>query len=202
MDTLNQSSMGDALKRKHFYSLEEYEKIVANAREGERYEYADGEIIVLDEYTTDNHNQVVLNTATLLAAHYYPKACRVYTENVRLAIEQEKNYRQPDVMVTCSERDRNSRDAKRDPVILVEVLSPATSFTDLVEKVKLYQKIPTLAVYMIINPAKVWVGVYENISGQGFSPIVEYDTIDSRIELSAIGLTIPVESLYRMVEFT
>jgi Uma2 family endonuclease len=152
--------MGDAQKKNHYYTIEEYEALVRNAKEGERFEYANGQIIVMDEYTTKSHNRVVGNMYRLLINHYEPKGCSVYTENVRLKIENENTYRLPDVMVTCSERDALSEDIAQEPVLLVEVLS-TNAFTDLVEKVHLYKKIAALQAYIIINPAIVWVRVYQ-----------------------------------------
>jgi hypothetical protein len=48
--------MEDVPVKRHFYSVTEYEALVRDAKEGERYEYADGEIIRGEDYTTDWHN--------------------------------------------------------------------------------------------------------------------------------------------------
>ncbi len=134
--------MGDGLKSNHYYTIEEYEAIASQAKEGERYEYADGQIIPFnDEYTTTAHNQVVQNTADVLKAHFYPQGCRVYTENIRLVIDELRNHRLPDVMATCSDRDKQAKDHIIDPIVLVEVLSPATALNDLAVKADLYRKI-------------------------------------------------------------
>lgn len=198
-------SMGDALTNYHLnysrtdYTVEEYETIVQQAGEGKRYEYDNGKIIpFVNEYTTTDHNQIVLNTANLLINYYYPKGCRVYTENVRLIIEGERNHRLPDVLVTCSERDKNAKDAVYDARVVVEVLSPATSFTDLVKKAKLYKKIPSLVLYIIIKPDAVWVRVYERGNEGNFGER-EYESFDDIIELSSIGFNLEVRNLYRFV---
>ena len=98
--------MGDALLTKTFYSVEEYKALTRDSGEGERYEYADGQIIRCEEYTTGTLNQIVINCCHVLSDHFYPKGCRVYTKNVRLVIGDDEEYRLPDVMVTCSERDK------------------------------------------------------------------------------------------------
>ncbi len=100
--------MGDALKKNHRYSLEEYEALALNTREGERYEYVDGQLVVKDEYTTDEHNLVLLNIYRLLHTHFSPKGCKVFTENVRLALDAQNQFRLPDIMVTCSQRDKTT----------------------------------------------------------------------------------------------
>jgi Uma2 family endonuclease len=79
----------------------------------------------------------------------------VYTENVRLVIGNQDEFRLPDVLVTCSDRDKADNMSKRDPVLLVEVLSPATALQDLGSKLDAYREIPSLQAYLIINPAEV-----------------------------------------------
>lgn len=192
--------MGDAQKKNNFYTIEAYEAIAKNAKEGERYEYCDGEIIPFtDEYTTDDHNQIIQNTADSLKTHFYPQGCRVYTENVRLLIEDKMQYRLPDVMVTCSVKDKESKDAKREPILLAEVLSPSSAFTDLVEKVQVYQQIPSLQAYLILNSAKIWVRIYyRNMEGNWVQGS-DLDSTDQIAEISSLGLHIPVSKLYSFV---
>ncbi len=123
------------MAKNHYYKVEEYEQLCQNAEPGERYEYAGGEIIRMEAYTTNAHNIVVGNTAFLLRSVFRPQGCRVYTENARLIIDSdEKHQRLADVMVTCSERDKQLVDSSHEPVLLVEVLS-SNAFTDLGEKI-------------------------------------------------------------------
>jgi Uma2 family endonuclease len=185
--------MGDALKKNHRYSVEEYEALTRHAGEGERYEYADGQLVVKDEYTTDEHNLILLNIYRLLYAHFHPKGCKVFTENVRLAIDAHNQFRLPDVMVTCSPRDHASGDAKRDPLLLVEVLSASSSFVDLVDKVKAYKTIPALQAYLIVKPDKVWVRVYQRDAQGGWNE-TEYERKTEIIRLQ--DLHIPLQEVY------
>ncbi|MBD0257970.1 MAG: Uma2 family endonuclease [Cytophagales bacterium] len=194
--------MGDALLQNgHRYTIPEYEAIAQHARPGERYEYVRGELIPFtDEYTTDAHNQVVINACRLLGDHFYPKGCRVYTENVRLLINEGEEYRLPDVLVTCSERDRASRDAKRDPVVLVEVLSPATALQDLAVKADSYRKIASLQAYLIINPAQVWARLYQRRPTTGeWLPDQALTDLQAEFLVETLALSLPLADLYRFV---
>ncbi len=187
--------MGDALRRDHHYSVADYEALVLNAREGERYEYADGQLVVKDKYTTDEHNLVLLNIYRLLHAHFSPGGCKVFTENVRLSIQAQNQFRLPDVMVTCPERDKTSGDAKRDPLLLVEVLSASSAFIDLVDKVKAYKTIPALQAYLVVKPDKVWVRVYER-KAKGEWTEHEYETESDIITLQDLSLRL--QEVYAM----
>jgi Uma2 family endonuclease len=191
--------MGDAPRKKHFYSVAEYEALVRDAKEGERYEYVHGQIIRCEDYTTDRHNQIVLNCFQLLANHFYPQGCRVYTENVRLVIGEDDQFRLPDVMVTCSERDKTDPMRKRDPVILVEVLSPGTAMQDLGAKLDAYRRIDSLQAYLIVNPAEVWVRVYHRDAAGHWPSDQVYALLEDTIRLDASGLTLPLREVYRFV---
>ncbi|MBC7919618.1 MAG: Uma2 family endonuclease [Ferruginibacter sp.] len=170
--------MGSPQLNRPHYSVAEYESLAQSAKEGERYEYRDGILIsFLDEYTSADHNQVVQNAADLLKVHFYPRDCRVYTENVRLQVREDGEYRLPDVMVTCSPRDRESNDCKRDPVLLIEVLSPRTAIQDLAVKADSYRGLSTLLVYLVINPAETWVRVYARDENGGWLTDVAYTNI-------------------------
>ena len=60
----------------------------------------------------------------------------------------------PDVMVACVENPR-STNFRGEPLILVEVMSPATAGNDLREKLMAYTAILTLQHYLIVNQSKV-----------------------------------------------
>jgi Uma2 family endonuclease len=187
--------MGNALKGNQRYSVEAYEALAANAGEGERYEYADGQLVVKDEYTSDEHNLVLLNVYRLLHAHFGGRGCKVFTENVRLAIDAHTQFRLPDVMVTPSERDKTPGEAKRDPLLLVEVLSASSAFVDLVDKAKAYKTIPGLRAYLIVKPDKVWVRAYVR-DDAGTWTEREYESAGDVLSLGEVSL--PLREVYAL----
>jgi Uma2 family endonuclease len=192
--------MGDALKKTSYYTVEEYENLVQHAKPGERYEYADGQIIVLSEYTSNAHNAIIGNMYLLLRNHFRPKNCQVYTENVRLIIEGLQSHRLPDVMVTCAEIDKKAQDSVREPVLVVEVLSPATAMSDLGEKVSEYKKILSLQAYLIISQTKVWVRVYSrDEKSNQWLPENDYMHLSDTIQLNSLTLKMRLADIYEMV---
>lgn len=195
-----QLRMGDALlKTKAHYTFEEYEELVRNAREGERYEYYNGMVLPLEAYTTLPHNQVVQNAADVLKAYFYPKGCRVYTESVRLNVKKGIEYRLPDVMATHSQRDEQSRNEKRDPVVPVEVLSAATAFQDLGVKADSYQKIPSLQAYLIIDPQEIRVRLYERNAVGDWLIDRAFTRLTETFTIANLNLQVSLAELYRFV---
>ncbi len=191
--------MEDARLKKHFYSVAEYEALVRDAKEGERYEYVNGQIIRCEDYTSKSHNQLIMNCYRILADHFYPKGCRVYTENVQLVIGEDEEYRRPDVMVTCSKRDQEAPYQVKDPVVLVEVLSPGTAMQDLGSKLDAYRKIDSLQAYLIANPAQVWVRVYHRDAAGQWPADQVYARLEDSIQVDSLGLALPLRDVYRFV---
>lgn len=187
----SRNPMGKALETtKH--TLEEY----LNGPEAGRFEYYKGNIITCEEYTSINHNQIVLNVADALKAHFYPKGCRVYTQNIRLKVAEGEEYRLPDVMATCA--GPTSGFEITEPVVLVEVLSPSTAMTDLAVKADSYRKIQSLQAYLIINPNEIWVRVYERDKKGGWLTDVSYQQLSDTIQLG-IGFSLSIADLYKFV---
>ncbi len=123
------------------------------------------------------------------------KGCKVFTENVRLAIDEHTQFRLPDVMVTPSERDKTPGDAKRDPLLLVEVLSASSAFVDLVDKAKAYKTIPGLRAYLIVKPDKVWVRAYVRNEAGAWTER-EYESAGDVIALGELSL--PLREVYAL----
>jgi Uma2 family endonuclease len=114
-------------------------------------------------------------------------------------IGEEEQFRLPDVMVTCSERDKADPLTKRDPIILIEVLSPGTAMQDFGGKLDAYRRIDSLQAYLIVNPAEVWVRVYHRDAAGHWPPDQVYARLEDTIQLDAPGLALPLREVYRFV---
>jgi Uma2 family endonuclease len=153
----------------------------------------------MNDYTTLRHNQIVQNAADVLKAYFYPRGCRVYTENARLMVQEGNEYRLPDVVATCSERDMLSESMIQDPTMLVEVLSPGTAMEDLGSKPDSYRKIESLQAYLIIDPSKVWVRMYERNANGQWLPDQAFARLAETFTIANLNLRIPLAELYRFV---
>jgi Putative restriction endonuclease len=96
----------------------------------ERHEFVGGEVYAMAG-GDDRHTRVTLNVASL-GGYFYP-----------------------DVMVTCSAADHAQRQAKQEPALIVEVLSPSTRRYDLVENSFHYRQIPTMRDIVPIDVARM-----------------------------------------------
>ena len=115
-----------------------------------RHEFMRGEIFAMAG-GEDRNNTAALNLVFALRQHLRGSACRVYASDVKLRIDSADCYFYPDVMVTCSAADLEDRLIKREPVLVVEVLSASTAAFDRGEKFAAYRASPKLTEVLLVD---------------------------------------------------
>lgn len=115
-----------------------------------KHEFIRGEVFAMVGGVDRNYT-VALNLAILLRQHLRGTPCRVYGSDVKLRVDAADCFFYPDLMVTCSAADLRQRLIKREPVLVVEVLSPSTSGYDRGEKFADYRELPSLAEYLLVD---------------------------------------------------
>ncbi len=122
----------------------------------ERYEFIDGVIRMMVGGTAD-HNIIALKIASTLQAGLRGRPCRAFMENMK--VESGGLVMYPDVVATCAEVPRKG-DTVPEPLVVVEVLSRSTEGADRGAKWDAYQRIPSLAQYVLVAQDKLRVEVY------------------------------------------
>ncbi len=115
-----------------------------------RHEFVRGEVYMMAG-GEDRNNTVAGNLYMALRQHLRGSPCRVYASDVKLRVEAADCYFYPDVMVTCSAADLGDRLIKREPVLVVEVLSPSTAAFDRGAKFADYRELPGLVEYLLVD---------------------------------------------------
>ncbi|MDJ0618054.1 MAG: Uma2 family endonuclease [Calothrix sp. MO_192.B10] len=96
-------------------------------------------------------------------------------------------------------RDKESNEWVEYPCLIVEVLSPSTEAFDRGKKFTRYRQLSTLKEYVLIQSTEMSVDCFR-LNEQGlwvYYPYIAEDTLT----LESVGFSIPVESLYRQVNF-
>ena len=124
-----------------------------------RHEFVAGEVFAMAA-AGEAHVTLALNIAMQLRQHLAGSPCRTFITDMKLRVEASDAYYYPDVMVTCSKSDTADPMVKREPVLLVEVLSPSTAAHDRGEKFVAYRLLPSLQEYLLVNPATRRCDVY------------------------------------------
>ncbi len=181
-------------------SFPEYQALEEAAAPDVRYEFIDGLVYAMSGGTII-HNRLVGNIAFSLRDRFRNNGCQVLTENVKLEVRQDTRYVYPDVMVTCSERDWQASQLVKDPVLIVEVLSESTERKDLIEKVELYQSLPSLRAYIIVDQYSCWVRIYEKDPDGNWGAHHHLNRRDDILSLTVPAWQLPLEEMYRNVRF-
>jgi Uma2 family endonuclease len=118
-----------------------------------RHEYRQGLVYAIAG-SSDYHDEITLNLIEQLRAHLHnhpgEKHCEVRSGNMKVN-DADAFFYHPDAFVTCDPRDLNDRYIKRQPKLIVEVLSPGTAASDQGDKFRDYQQIEALQEYVLIS---------------------------------------------------
>ena len=181
------------LVKKH-YSFEEYWQMELQSEQ--RHEFIDGQIIAMPG-VTQNHNAVSLNLAVAFVALLNEADFKIFMEGVRLQIESKKDYTYPDFCVAQKEGNTGSDLIIKNPMLVVEILSPATKLYDQVDKFLRYKKLPSLQYYLLIDPDRVFVNLYQKQpDGQQWSSEL-YTLLTETIDLPLLQVSLSLQKIYR-----
>lgn len=174
--------MEPATAQSRHYTVEEY--FALEEASEERHLYYRGEIFAMSG-GLGTHNIVVQNCVIGLRNALRGKGCRVYAENIRLAVREGELYTYPDVMVTCHPDDSPEKIMMHHPVLIMEVLSPGTESHDRVWKFSRYTQLASLQHYLLVS-ANSWLVEWYRREPSGvwsFTPLASQDDVVTIPEL-------------------
>lgn len=170
---------------------EEY--LAWEATQETKYEYVDGEIIAMTGGTI-THARIYLNLYRALFPHLSQRGCEVFVSDAKVQDSKSKRYFYPDLVVTCSDDDKKNNKFIQYPKVIVEVLSPSTSYYDQGRKLKLYRQLPSLQEYILIDSQRISVEMYKRKTGKIWS--YSYYDLDETLTIPSIEFDCSVEMLY------
>lgn len=131
------------------FSIEEYLEIERGAEF--KSEYVDGRIVP-KVGASEPHNLIVTNSVAELGTQLKGRDCRVYSNDMRVDLCEQKLFAYPDVVVVCGKPSLSDerRDNLRNPMVIIEVLSESTEGYDRGIKFIKYRRIESLKEYLLI----------------------------------------------------
>ncbi|GAB4349859.1 MAG: Uma2 family endonuclease [Cyanophyceae cyanobacterium] len=169
-----------------YLSLEHQSPIRHEYRRGLVYAMAGG---------SDRHDRIISNLLTLLNLHLGDsRDCRFFGGGVKVNYKNQFYY-YPDAFVTFDSRDREDRQIKRHPKLIVEVLSPGTQTFDSGDKFDDYRQLNSLEEYVLIAQDRQTVEIRRRAADNTWQ-IAHYGPGD-RPALQSIRLDFPISDLYR-----
>jgi len=161
-----------------------------------RHEFVRGEVFAMAG-ATEAHVTVALNVAMSLRQQLAGTPCRTFITDMKLLVEATGNFYYPDVMVTCSAKDATDSLVKREPTLLVEVLSPSTAAYDRGEKFAAYRRLPTLREYLLVDLETRQCDLYRK-NDEGRWVLYPWEPAQD-VELASFGLRLTAVALWAEV---
>ncbi len=102
-----------------------------------------------------------------------------------------------DLAVTCTPPPRGDQ-LIRDPVLIVEILSPGTALYDRQTKVSDYRRVPSVQEILLIDSASIFAEVLRREGDRWITEIVRGP--QATLTLASIGLTAAMSDLYEGID--
>ncbi|MGZ0079666.1 hypothetical protein CWO84_08660 [Methylomonas sp. Kb3] len=175
---------------KPWMSVEDY--LAAELLSDIKHEYDAGELVAMSG-ASKNHERIKMSLARLLGNHLQGKPCEPFSSDVKVKIGQYLFY--PDAMVVCEDTSTHDYYAEA-PVLIVEVLSKSTRRRDETIKRRLYQTIPSLLEYVLIEQDIVDVEVCRRSEGW----VSNHYFLGDQARFESVDLTLDVAEIYQRVD--
>lgn len=168
-----------------------------------RHEFIDGEIYAMAG-ASPSHNRIVMNLSVSMFDPVNNKGCEIFGENQRLALEKvkDRDYLYPDISVVCDEPEftDDNPQALKNPILVIEVLSPSSQKFDSDEKFSLYRQIETFREYVLVWQDKAKIARYY-LNDDDIWEFSDATGQDSSILFKSIDCTLSLTDVYRRVTF-
>lgn len=153
----------------------------------QRHDYFRGEVLAMTGGTL-RHNQATLAAASTWKQHLKGSPCRVFSGDVKVAVNSSSHWFYPDVVVTCSAHDLHDLSAVQitEPILVLEVLSPSTAAYDRGEKFLSLQRLGSLQEYALLDAEAPRLELFRRNASERFEYFF-FEGTQSAVELHSIG---------------
>lgn len=146
---------------------------------------------------TRNHSQLCSNLVYELRRRLEGRSVSILPEAGLATVGNAVRY--PDVLVTETSGPGTDRLMPR-PIIVFEVVSPTSGRVDRMLKLREYRAVPSIRRYVVIDNLGPDIAVFSRQTDNG-NWIADALTADEVLALPEIGVSIPVNDLFRGVSF-
>lgn len=161
-----------------------------------KHEWLDGVVYDMSGGTID-HSGLTAQMIVLLGTLLRGKRCRVFDPNLGIRVIATGLFTYPDASIVCGslEKDPANRNAVTNPKVLVEVLSDSTEEYDRGEKFAHYQRIPSLAEYVLVSQHEPCIEVFRR-TATGKWELAQKALAGQTVVLKSIECVLSVDEVY------
>ena len=188
--------MNRAALKPHLISLEDFEEMLADAPEDERWELISGRVVRMMVGARWEHNRVVTNLTVALMNRFRAAGspCRTLTETFRLKEETPPSSLLPDVLVYCRLPPPEAT-YLTDATVIIEVLAKGTARRDREDKWAVYQTLPSLQHYVLVTRDSPHVETIDRIDGVWAGHRIA-DGLAATLALPGLDVEVPLSEVY------
>jgi len=165
-----------------------------------KHEYVGGEILAMTG-ASEPHNVIVVNLAIEIGTQFRGRPCRVYSNDMRVAVSPEGPFYYPDLVAVCAERQflDGERDSLVNPEVVVEVLSPSAEAFDRGMKFTHYGEIPSLREILFVAQDSVHIEHFVRREDEQWL-LTDHTGLEAVVELPAVGCRLELARVYDKVD--
>jgi Uma2 family endonuclease len=162
-------------------------------------EYLNGEIRPMPRVGRD-HILIMGNIGSELLGQLRGKPCDVFMARMRVLVRGTGLYTYPDVVVASTpvHCEHSEDDTLLIPMLIVEVLSPASEAYDRGEKFAHYRRLDSLREYVLVSQDQALVDRY--VRQGDLWVLSEISGLDAVLSLDAIGCAVRLADIYERVD--
>ncbi len=160
-----------------------------------KHEYVGGQLYAMAG-ASKQHVRIAGNFFNRLDDHLTDDECEPFISDMKVYVDETLFY-YPDVVVACDDPDPYYR---REPILIVEVTSPATERIDRHEKLPAYKNIKSLKEILFVSQARVQIEIHRRQPDGTWQTEMLTD-LNEELHLQSVGLTLCVSQVYRRVKF-
>jgi Uma2 family endonuclease len=165
----------------------------------EKHEYYAGEVFS-QAGGTRRHSLIGSNVLSEIRQLLKHRDCQVHGSDVRIHVEATGYQAYPDVSVACPPIEGFSEDVISNPILLVEVLSPATADFDRSGKFWHYRQIPSLKEYLVFWQDEARAE-QRTRNSEGLWLLRDVVGIEAVIQLASLDSPLAMKDVYDKVDF-
>ena len=179
-------------------TLERYLEI--ERAEEERHEFVDGEMVAMSG-GSPRHSIIGANISARIKAEKRGSGCVTFGPDLKVCVDQKRMIAYPDITVVCGKPDflDAKRDVVKNPILLVEVLSPSTKSYDRGKKATHYRLLPSLQEFLLVEQEPVFIEHHRRMADGTWQVIICREA-DALIRLDWIRVDLPVAMIYEDLE--
>ena len=188
-----------AVRKQPFITPEDYlkqERLAAT-----KSEYLDGQIYAMSG-ASRQHNRITVDVATLINVQLRSGPCELFSNDMRVKVNDDSLYTYPDVVVACGEArfEGSTLDTLLNPTLIIEVLSDSTEKYDRGKKFAHYQRIEALREYAMIAQDEARIECYTRQTDNRWI-LSKVESLEEAMPLESIGCVLPLAEVYARVRF-